>query len=92
MDLWIRSQDGMLISKFDSIRISGAVISGYTGEYHFLLGEYETEERTLEVLDEIQNFIDNNYEVDIPSCSGNMIANGKIVLKTRRVVYEMPKE
>lgn len=92
MDLWIRSQDGTMISKFDSIRTAGPAIHVYIGNYHFLLGNYETEDRSLEILDEIQSFIENNYEVDIPSCSGNMIANGRIVLKTRRVVYEMPKE
>lgn len=92
MDLWIRSQDGTMISKFDSIITAGPVIYVYIGNYHFLLGNYKTEERALEVLDEIQSFIENNYESYMPSHSNGIIANGNIVLKTRRVVYEIPKK
>lgn len=103
MNLWIRSQDRMNLVKVNQISInysnSKRIIANYIpdfvgtqGEYYEILGDYESKERALEVLDEIQSFIENNYEVDIPSCSGNMIANGRIVLKTRRIVYEMPKE
>lgn len=96
MDLWIRSQNRKQITKFESLiceqngdRFAVEVLT--TG-YSFLVGTYKTEKRALEVLDEIQNFIENNYESNIPSCSNNIVANGNIVLKTRRVVYEMPKE
>ena len=94
MDLWIRTQDKTTLIRSYEI---------YIVEQHnmylirakrtsHVLGAYRTFERALEVLDEIQSFIENNYEVDIPSCSGNVIANGRIVLKTRKIVYDMPKE
>ena len=52
MDLWIRSQDKKLLIKVKHImRISNRIFSGDT------LGEYDSEERALEVLDEIQNLL-----------------------------------
>lgn len=96
MDLWIRSQNRMTLLKFRRIDVQDGYIVCYEDDGYdnhlVYMGKYETENRALEILDEILNFIENNYESDIPSYSGNMIANGRIVLKTRRVVYEMPKE
>lgn len=103
MDLWIRSQDRMDLVKVNQINInysnSKQIIANYIpdfvgtqGESYELLGDYESKERALEVLDEIQSFIANNYESELPSYCNNMIANGKIVLKTRKIVYDMPKE
>lgn len=96
MDLWIRDQDRTTLMKLRRIDVQDCYIichedDGYD-DHIVYMGKYETEERALEVLDEIQNFIENNYESSIPSCNNNMIANGKIVLKTRRIVYELPKE
>lgn len=97
MELWIRSQDKERITKIDEVYYSsddyGYYVLCYKDQFTgYKLGKYKSKERALQVLDEIQSFIENNYESDMPSYSGNMIANGKIVLKTRKIVYDMPKE
>lgn len=62
MKLWIRSQDRARILKCEKL-----YIQVLNGEFHILnenefpLGIYETRERALEVLDEIQEYISNNY-------------------------------
>ena len=72
MELWVRSQDKEKLLKCNDIAISynmsmdaevikfkGYKIVGYfdkNTEYE-ILGTYETKERAIEVLDEIQNYI-----------------------------------
>jgi hypothetical protein len=94
MNLWIRSQDKSSIVKVDNLYVSvGNYICYYvekgkevpdtyyrpSGE----LGRYETKERALEVLDEIQNKISEYQMVDIGYHS-EFICNN--------IVYEMPEE
>ena len=68
MDLWIRSQDKMNLVKIRQRSLNyqnnKQIIANYipelyenSGEYYEILGTYKTKERTLEVLDEIQNYI-----------------------------------
>ena len=58
MELWIRSQDGILLEKTEDIKIDdydgniGIVINN-----DYVFGEYKTKERAIEILDEIQNYI-----------------------------------
>lgn len=60
MNLWVRSQDKRILQKVDNIFLDANYenkrISTYDGE-SIELGTYETEERALQVLDEIQNYI-----------------------------------
>ena len=61
MELWIRSQNKKLLCKVDSLFIEEESYKR-KGRYRIManngwLGEYNTLERALEVLDEIQNFI-----------------------------------
>jgi hypothetical protein len=52
MDLWIKSQDKKLLIKVNHImRINNRIFAGDT------LGEYDSEERAIEILDEIQNLL-----------------------------------
>lgn len=57
MDLWIRSQDKMVLTRNVGTRIvleqEGASVVDETNDY--ILEMYNTEERALEVLDEIQD-------------------------------------
>jgi len=53
MDLWIRSQDKLLLTKIDYIVING---SDFFNQNQ-LIGTYSSYERALEVLDEIQRLI-----------------------------------
>lgn len=74
MELWIRSQDGKDLVKVNSLWIMdnqiwmevpfyenhkklGLTVSGHNHK----LAEYKTKERTLEVLDEIQDLLQNAY-------------------------------
>ena len=52
MDLWIKSQDKKLLIKVNHImRINNRIFAGDT------LGEYDSEGRAIEILDEIQNLL-----------------------------------
>ena len=62
MELWIRSQDKKTLHKCDNITImtdseDGKNIKGYKVVGCKDLGRYETKERALEVLEEIQNML-----------------------------------
>lgn len=110
MDVWIRSQDKMILSKINNIKLID-----YDEEYslvgycereldNFDLGVYETKERALEILDEIQNILKPKYILDsssIKPAGDSWVENGIILQKynaNARVeelstyVYEMPQE
>lgn len=69
MVLWIRSQDKMNLVKVNQVNVdyqnNKQIIANYVGnfqcDYYEFLGKYETKERALEVLDEIQDYINNKY-------------------------------
>lgn len=96
MELWIRSQNKMNLESVHSVSINylnkKQLICNYEpdfignqGEYYVLLGEYATEERALEVLDEIQkkiNLINLGHDFGSPM----------VDLKNPTYIYEMPKE
>lgn len=59
MDLWIRSQDKLNLTKVRNIWIekSGQYYGIFDDSVRYYIGMYETKERALEVLDEIQSLI-----------------------------------
>lgn len=58
MDLWIRSQDGILLEKAEAIRITDYNgVFGIAINNDYIFGVYITEERAVEVLDEIKRYI-----------------------------------
>lgn len=57
---WFRSQNKKDLMQCQRICIDHKIISGLVGELVFLLGQYDTEERAIEVLDEIHRRIDLN--------------------------------
>ena len=58
MELWIRSQDRILLEKAEAIRITDYNgVFGIAINNDYMFGVYITEERAVEVLDEIQNFM-----------------------------------
>lgn len=87
MDLWIRSQDKKKLIKVNEIKIE-SVIDGNSFIYSDTtdLGTYETKERALEVLDEIQNL----FKLEIRN---ETFERSDLLIKARMlpVVYEMPK-
>ena len=65
MNLWIRSQDKKHLLKCEAIMYektgTGYGLRVFTKNYDFNIAGYKTKERTLEVLDEIQDLLQNAY-------------------------------
>ena len=62
MELWIRSQDKRILQKVDNVYLNAnyenrRICTIDSTDYESDLGEYETKERALEVLNEIQRYI-----------------------------------
>ena len=62
MELWVRSQDKLKLVKVNYVyaienKINSFSIYGETIDSAPIIGRYETKERAIEVLDEIQNYI-----------------------------------
>lgn len=90
MDLWVRSQDKTELLQVFNVYVENCLVRAnygryYNGCYYAELGKYATEERALEVLDEIQRLI-----TDLQYLSYG-IENGEFC-SYRPNVYEMPKE
>lgn len=117
MDLWIRSQDKTDLRKLRKVvylepGISFNLPSGETIECDnysimvdgYCLGIYKTQERALEVLDEIQRYLDRgtiisprritDYEkIKKQFDDGFIITDGSIdITPCDVIVYEMPKD
>lgn len=98
--MWIRSQDRMNLveakrliayEKQGKFRIVNQVLHMGDVDDYDILGEYESEERAIEVLNEIQNEISNCVEFahtteSLPKSEGN-ISN----TSTSYIVYQMPE-
>lgn len=108
-DLWIRTQGGNSLLKVDNINYCGTkiYINNHEAAMSIDLGEYDTEERAKEVLDEIQDFllprafIKNNQKVNTAEIiDGEYFSIGdvpsreieNIVPLNNSVVYEMPEK
>lgn len=100
--MWIRSQDKLCLTKNDAMVIVDnhknnkkvwSLIN--VGGFQYNLGTYNSKERALEVLDEIQAYLENNYLSinDMPQHNNGLIANGLILFpNNKQTVYQMPKE
>ena len=97
MELWIRSQDKIALSQIKQIAIEDdKKIIGYNG-YCVKLGEYNTKERALEVLDEIQNILNlkdmYKYDRELVLKSWENVDEEQVkIVRQQMSVYEMPKE
>ncbi len=83
MNLWIRSQDKEILKKFKMLEISESNRGSYyiiSGEY--VIGEYKTRERALEILDDIQHEILNKQELQ----------RLEFLRQEETIVVEMPEE
>lgn len=113
MNLWIRSQDKTALTKASNLEIiiktNGVIEINNINfrEYNCLLGTYETKERALEILGEIQNLImpksimkfSTFYSAEdlakIQAENSNYIvldSRATIERISDQLVYEMPKE
>lgn len=83
MELWIRSQDRLDLMKTTYICVVGCCIEVSGAERTLTLGNYKSEERALEVLDEIQKILKSSFIVN---------GFGEHVGQSNITIYEMPKE
>ena len=71
MELWIRSQDKRILQKVNNIYLDANYedkrISTYDGD-NVELGTYKTKERALEVLDEIQEYMNFDIKLKLETC------------------------
>lgn len=89
--IWIRTQDKKrLVNCKDIEVIDCIVISNYDKQDYFKLGVYQTNERALKVLDEIQKVIEQNQTIMYEYVH----SESKKIEYTypQNVIYEMPKE
>ncbi len=93
MELWIRNQDKTLLSKVDRI-----VLEDFDNckpkiySNNDFLGEYETKERALEILDEIQNGLLANFNFNGSYEEVDLKIKTKMINGLYGVIYEMPKD
>lgn len=113
MELWIRSQDKEVLLNIKGIQyqnyklvenetVEANILIGLYNYYdNEILGEYETKERALEVLDEIQNIlkpiikIKYEYDDSQPIMNGEWLKSLKEESKIEELstyVYEMPEK
>ena len=114
MELWVRSQDKMNLVKIRQISLNyqnnKQVIANYEPEqyensscFYELLGTYKTQDRALEVLDEIQELIKpkqiiTTYESEIKEginkSTFDVVMTPKIdniqLIEPTTLIYEMP--
>lgn len=96
MNLWLRSQDRKMLLKPNFIEYEKKTVENKTNLYcgihriitfyngiHYVLGEYKTQKRALEVLDEIQEKIKDTDSVDF---------GYEFNYCTKAIVYDMPEE
>lgn len=96
MELWIRSQNKEVLLNLKAIQyknyklvedetVEANILIGFYNYYdNEILGEYETKERALEILDEIQNKI-NLINL------GHDFGSPMIDLKNPTYIYQMPE-
>lgn len=109
MDLWVRTQDRKILTKITDLEIDEEnciVVYNHNGDVEITLGMYQTKERALEVLDEIQSLITPNYKElvvnyknkisDISKLTNIVLSekpDGDITIQElSNVVYQMPEE
>ena len=100
MELWIRSQDKDFIMKVNNIilgyqnDVNNKGINElrrlftFTKDTAFTLGVYQSKERALEVLDEIQEFIENKGKIKITQDINGITSE----VEDAKRVYQMPLE
>ena len=90
MELWIRSQDRRILQKVDNIYLNANYdnkrICSFIDGDEMELGTYETKERALEVLDEIQKILKPQL---IIKDSGKIIGSFEDTIIREGATYEL---
>lgn len=64
MDLYIRSQNKLILTKYETLELCQNPDGTWFFNSGLVLGKYNSKERTLEVLDEIQNILETRNNVN----------------------------
>ncbi|MBR1386256.1 MAG: hypothetical protein IJ568_05460 [Bacilli bacterium] len=84
MELWIRSQDKLTLMKTTYVYVAREEVCAYDeNKCWSTIGVYETQERALEILDEIQYLLNNNF------CYNKELNQ---YITCNNAIYEMPKD
>ena len=106
MELWIRNQNKGILQRTNALFISHSaenIWSIIDNQNMTKYGEYETRERALDILDEIQNLLNPMLVFKNCNCTQEMLDNikeaGACVVsdnthieQIQTCIYEMPKE
>lgn len=79
----IRSQDKKMLVNSNCVEVLKNMVVAYSGEFRHPLGEYKTQERAVEVLDQIEQRLMEGHRTDV-------IVGGTRVY--RENVFEMPEK
>lgn len=94
MELWIRSQDRECLMKVNRVdySLSNSEHRIYVNGFGTLVGHYETEERALEVLDDLQKCLSAEFEFKGTYEKVDATIKTKMLNGLYGVIYNMPKE
>ena len=103
MELWIRSQNKGALIKVEILGNTEGTINAYSNDNKIVLGEYSSDERALEVLDEIQKILNPMIIFNNCKCTQDVIesiketgtcfvTNDAHIEQVSTCVYEMPEE
>lgn len=81
--MWIKSQDGKKLGDYKFIFVSHNTVKAETTLDVDVLGEYESSDRALQVLEEIHSTIENGFKQD-EICNGLRVAS--------ETVFQMPEK
>ena len=94
MNLWIRSQDKHKMLKCELLKYEeyeeSFGIRGFTSSDNWTIGYYNTKERALEVLDEIQQRLINLQLVSLEE--KGQARKDAVINDNLKCVYEMPEK
>ena len=96
MDLWIRSQDKQMLTKVDYLYLEvndkREILGGNSYMFNKSLGIYNSKERALEILNEIQNWI-KVPDYNMTECYEKIDLYIKALAVSQIIkIYEMPEE
>lgn len=93
MNLWVRSQDkeNLIPIKNPICVYDNKIVYKESASYIMTLAEYKTEERALEVLDEIQNKIKEMYILENCELQKNSCYEQSLAM-TDFNIHQMPEE
>ncbi len=100
MDLYIRSQDRLILEKCETLQLCQNPDGTWFFNSGLILGIYKTKERALEVLDEIQNLLQpkiiytqkepiETYELGVYQLKQDVDMK---IQEINRIIYEMPQD